>query len=125
MISDCGDPARGLQDLARVVREDGVVGFSVRNRDGPQQHGHRREVLREGGPGFDWWFFSLESVAKLCSQCGLACQRVYPVFMEPPTEDIEGAVRRHLEAVETNSWRANAWEMFVVAEPVTRADEGA
>jgi hypothetical protein len=105
--------------MTRVVRAGGLVGFSARDLDGPQQQGRRQAVMCGGGPGFDWLFLSAESAAELCRQCGLACQRIYPVLMEPPDGRIEVAVRRHLEAAEVGRWRAGAWEMFAIPGKAT------
>jgi SAM-dependent methyltransferase len=104
VISDCGDPYAAVAEISRVLKSHGLLGFSVRNLDGPQQRGARQEVIRGGGPGFDWWFFSTESVRELCSGSGLVCRRTYPILMDPevpvPHED---------------EWHAAAWEMFVIA----------
>ena len=117
VISDCGEPYSGLSELARALRKGGVIGFSVRNVDGPQQKGRRRQVIREGGDGFDWWFFSEESVGRLCERCGLRVEQVYPVLIEPMAEgDVEACVRCHLERKGVDEWRGRAWEMFVIAE---------
>ncbi len=119
VLSDCGDPVRALAELARVLRPQGVIGFSVRNLDGPQQKGNRQEVIRGGGAGFDWWFFSRESVAQLCAQAGLTAQRLYPVLIDPPVAtDMEQAIRYHVNAMVYEQWKFSAWEMFVVATKV-------
>ncbi len=116
VISDCGNPTRAMAELVRVLRRDGVLGFSVRNLDGPQQKDSHEELIRAGGPGLDWWFLSLESVAKLCEQSGAVFRRAHPVFMEPPIcGDIRGGVQRHLDAEATGEWRERAWELFVIA----------
>ena len=117
VISDCGDPPAAVSQVHRVLKPDGVFGFSVRNLDGPQQKGARREVIPGGGPGFDWWFFSHQSVSRLCEQCDLRLGRVYPVLHGPmPAGDRENCIRRHLGNDSVEHWRAKAWEMFVIAE---------
>ena len=117
VISDCGNPARALAELARAVRAGGTIGFSVRNIDGPQQRGEHGSVIPQGGPGFDWWFFSVGSASELCERCGLSCRRAYPVHMELlPDMDTGSIVRHHLESQDADEWRTRAWEIFVVAE---------
>lgn len=121
VVSDCGNPGAALVELRRVLRENGTLGFSVRNIEGPQQKGKRQQVIENGGGGFDWWFFSVESITGLCNQVGLAVSRVCPVLMEspssPPTDDF---VQRHLEAKNPNQWRNAAWELFVIAKRKAR-----
>jgi SAM-dependent methyltransferase len=117
VISDCGDPPAAVSQVHRMLKPGGVFGFSVRNLDGTQQKGARREVISGGGLGFDWWFFSQQSVARLCEQCALRPGRVYPVLLEPmPSGDRENCIRRHLAIDSVEQWRAKAWEMFVIAE---------
>ncbi len=105
VISDCGAPWTAISELSRVLTRNGVLGFSVRNLDGPQQRGARRHVIRGGGPGFDWRFFSVESVRELCAGAGLLCREIVPVLLET---DVPAARRGE-------AWRAAAWEMFVIA----------
>ena len=104
VISDCGNPEAAVAEISRVLRPKGVFGFFVRNLDGPQQQGTRHKVIRGGGPGFDWWFFSPASVREICIGAGLVCQQTYPALIDPdvpvPHED---------------AWRDAAWEMFVIA----------
>lgn len=118
VISDCGNPTAAMTEIRRVLKRKGIFGFSVRNLNGPQQKGAGRELVSGGGPGFDWWFFSRESVAELCRKSGFTCARTYPVLMEPPVAGsrIEDAVKRHLDAKDPDVWRPLAWEMFVLAE---------
>ena len=116
VVSDCGDPAAAMAELGRVLRSGGVAGISLRNIDGPQQTGSRRAVIPNGGRGFDWWFFSLESARDLCQQAGLAVTRIYPVMMKPPeAEHAAEYIREHLNAQAVGEWRERAWELFVIA----------
>lgn len=117
VISDCGNPGQALSELTRTLRTAGIIGFSVRNLDGPQQEGAREPVIRGGGPGFDWWFFSCESVAEACSRAHVTCRRLYPVLLAPPPGGRPSeAVKHHLDAGPPEQWRRAAWEMFVIAE---------
>ena len=121
VLSDCGGPRQALGEIARVLRTGGVAGLSVRNLDGPQQESPRRPVIRKGGPGFDWWFFSIESLAEVCCLTGLQVERTCPVFWEPPSPgDLRSRVARHLEAGDSSQWRGDAWEFFAVARRVGR-----
>ena len=116
VLSDCGGPSEALRELARVLRPQGILGFSVRNLEGPSQKGTPQEVVPGGGPGFDWWFFSVDSARVLCGQSGLALERAYPVLMEPPSvSDGSEYVRRHLQAQAEEEWRPSAYELFLIA----------
>ena len=116
VLSDCGDPREALQELARVLRPQGILGFSVRNLEGPSQKGTPQEVIPGGGPGFDWWFFSVASARELCGPSGLELERAYPVLMDPPSvSDGPEYVRRHLQAPAEEEWRPSAYELFLIA----------
>ncbi|MBN1435749.1 MAG: class I SAM-dependent methyltransferase [Sedimentisphaerales bacterium] len=116
VISDCGNPQAALAEVSRVLKPNGIFGFSVRNLNGPQQTDPKHPILPAAGPGFDWHFFSPESIIELCMQSNLRCQRFYPVLMEPPVDGpVENAVKRHLSAKETEQWQSKSWEMFVIA----------
>jgi len=119
VVSDCGDPTAAVAEFGRVLRSGGVAGISLRNGDGPQQTGGRRELIPNGGRGFDWWFFSPESARELCRRTGLAVTRMCPVLMKPPdTEHPAEYVREHLDARDMDRWRRQAWELFVIARRV-------
>ena len=114
VISDCGGPVEAMCEFGRVLRCGGVLGVSLRNLDGPGQENHC-EVVPGGGAGFDWWFFSVTSAAELFQSCGIAFERAYPVMMSrPEPENAEGYVKSHLDATESDKWKAAAWEIFVI-----------
>ena len=114
VISDCGDPFEAMTELARILCSGGIMGVSLRNLDGPQNKNHCK-VVPSGGPGFDWWFFSVTTAADICHRCGIVFEHAYPVMMSPPTpENAQHYVQLHLDATDSENWKAQAWEIFVI-----------
>jgi len=116
VISDCGHPRAAIAELRRVLRPGGVLGFSVRNLLGPQQRTERTEVVRGGGDGFDWHFFSPESLMSFCQRHSLAVKAIHPVHVEGLfDQDVAKSVAAHLAAELSRDVLARSWELFAIA----------
>jgi len=117
VVSDCGNPPAAVAELARLLRPSGTIGLSVRNIQGPQQDGRRTEVIPAGGPGFDWHFFSPDSLSALCGKNRLVVRSIHPILVQGLISmDIDQSISAHLAAEYSDEISSRSWELFALAE---------
>ena len=133
VVSDCGDPDAALREFSSLLKDSGIVVFSVRNLwasldsqcrnsnsdDIRQWIESGRRLVPQGHEAFDWTFFTVQGLRDACSAAQMQLQRVYPVGAVTPTQDdtdIPSYVQLHIERVDEDGALTGAHELFAVAK---------
>ena len=119
VVSDCGDPAAAISELARLLKDGGLALFSVRNlREWPNGSEPARKLVPQGHQAFDWVFISPQGLKASCRDAGMVLERIYPVgVVDPPEEEegIESYVQFHIDLLGDSPALSTAHELFATA----------
>ncbi len=132
VLSDCGDADAALGEFSRLLKDNGLAMFSVRNLwasmtsqaespgFGEVKHWIEsgRRLIRQGHQAFDWALFTVQGLRAACLEAKMELQSTYPVGVVGPGEDdkdIPPYVQFHIDMADYPAALARAHELFAVA----------